>query len=234
MATEVIDETFAEKVIEKSKVIPVIVDLWAPWCEPCKALTPIIEAAVNATEGKVELATVNIDENPQVRQTFQVQSIPAVYAFKDGAIIDGFMGAQGEETVTAFVDGLLPSDQEKIILALLEEGTEESLTEIITAVPDHVEAVIALANLYITDGKPDDALALLKRIPESPETRQLIAIARTGDVETEEILEKLESLLSIVKEDETARQQFVDLLDVLGPDSPEANAYRRKLASKLF
>ena len=96
MATEVIDETFAEKVIEKSKVIPVIVDLWAPWCEPCKALTPIIEAAVNATEGKVELATVNIDENPQVRQTFQVQSIPAVYAFKDGAIVDGFMGAQGE------------------------------------------------------------------------------------------------------------------------------------------
>ena len=110
---EVNDATFAADVIERSKGIPVIVDLWAPWCEPCKALTPIIENAVTATEGKVELVTVNIDENHQIRETFQVQSIPAVYAFKDGAVVDGFMGAQGEEVVTNFVNGLLPSEQEK-------------------------------------------------------------------------------------------------------------------------
>ena len=85
---EVNDATFAADVIERSKNIPVIVDLWAPWCEPCKALTPIIENAVTATEGKVELVTVNIDENHQIRETFQVQSIPAVYAFKDGAVVD--------------------------------------------------------------------------------------------------------------------------------------------------
>ena len=184
---EVNDATFAADVIERSKQIPVIVDLWAPWCEPCKALTPIIETAVIATGGKVELVTVNIDENPQVRETFQVQSIPAVYAFKDGAIIDGFMGAQGEEAVSTFVNGLLPSEQEKIIESLLAEGSESSLLEILAAVPDHLEAVTALAKAYIDDDKNEEALSLLKRIPETADTRHLAAIARTGDVETEEV-----------------------------------------------
>ena len=228
------DATFATDVIERSKDIPVIVDLWAPWCEPCKALTPIIETAVIATEGKVELVTVNIDENHQIRETFQVQSIPAVYAFKDGAVIDGFMGAQGEEVVTNFVNGLLPSEQEKIIEALLSEGSEESLTEILTAVPDHNEAIIALAKLYLEQERNEEAISLLNKIPESAESRQLLALARTGDVKSDEIHQRLENLLHKVKEDEEARQEYVDLLDVLGPESLEANNYRRKLASKLF
>ncbi len=231
---EVSDATFSADVIERSKDIPVIVDLWAPWCEPCKALTPIIEKAVTATEGKVELVTVNIDENQQIRETFQVQSIPAVYAFKDGAVVDGFMGAQGEEAVTNFVNGLLPTEQEKIIEMLLSEGSEESLTEILTAVPDHNEAIIALAKLYLEQECNEEAISLLNKIPESAESRQLLAIARTGDVKTDEIHERLGNLLHKVKEDEEARQEYIDLLDVLGPESPEANNYRRKLASKLF
>ena len=231
---DVTDSTFSEEVIERSKVLPVIVDLWAPWCEPCKSLTPIIETVINRTDGKVELAKVNIDENPQVRETFQVQSIPAVYAFRDGAIVDGFMGAQGEEQVTDFVNKLLPSEQEKIIETLLEDGSEESLEEILTAVPDHEDAVIALASLYVETDRSEEALSLLQRIPESPRTRQLTAIARTGDVELDEILERLEVLLEDVKDDEVARQEFVDLLDVLGPESVEAGSYRRMLAAKLF
>lgn len=231
---DVTDSTFSEEVIERSKVLPVIVDLWAPWCEPCKSLTPIIETVINRTDGKVELAKVNIDENPQVRETFQVQSIPAVYAFKDGAIVDGFMGAQGEDQVTDFVNKLLPSEQEKIIETLLEDGSEESLEEILTAVPDHEDAVVALASLYVETDRSEEALSLLQRIPESPRTRQLTAIARTGDVKLDEILERLEVLLEDVKDDEVARQEFVDLLDVLGPESVEAGSYRRKLASKLF
>ncbi|KIE50888.1 MAG: thioredoxin [marine actinobacterium MedAcidi-G2A] len=231
---DVTDSTFSEEVIERSKVLPVIVDLWAPWCEPCKSLTPIIETVINRTDGKVELAKVNIDENPQVRETFQVQSIPAVYAFRDGAIVDGFMGAQGEDQVTDFVNKLLPSEQEKIIETLLEDGSEESLEEILTAVPDHEDAVIALASLYVETDRSEEALSLLQRIPESPRTRQLTAIARTGDVKLDEILERLEVLLEDVKDDEVARQEFVDLLDVLGPESVEAGSYRRKLASKLF
>ena len=231
---DVTDSTFSEEVIERSKVLPVIVDLWAPWCEPCKSLTPIIETVINRTDGKVELAKVNIDENPQVRETFQVQSIPAVYAFRDGAIVDGFMGAQGEDQVTDFVNKLLPSEQEKIIETLLEDGSEESLEEILTAVPDHEDAVIALASLYVETDRSEEALSLLQRIPESPRTRQLTAIARTGDVKLDEILERLEVLLEDVKDDEVARQEFVDLLDVLGLESVEAGSYRRKLASKLF
>ena len=231
---DVTDSTFSEEVIERSKVLPVIVDLWAPWCEPCKSLTPIIETVINRTDGKVELAKVNIDENPQVRETFQVQSIPAVYAFRDGAIVDGFMGAQGEDQVTDFVNKLLPSEQEKIIETLLEDGSEASLEEILTAIPDHEDAVVALASLYVETDRSEEALSLLQRIPESPRTRQLTAIARTGDVKLDEILERLEVLLEDVKDDEVARQEFVDLLDVLGPESVEAGSYRRKLASKLF
>ena len=201
---DVTDSTFSEEVIERSKVLPVIVDLWAPWCEPCKSLTPIIETVINRTDGKVELAKVNIDENPQVRETFQVQSIPAVYAFKDGAIVDGFMGAQGEDQVTDFVNKLLPSEQEKIIETLLEDGSEASLEEILTAIPDHEDAVVALASLYVETDRSEEALSLLQRIPESPRTRQLTAIARTGDVKLDEILERLEVLLEDVKDDEVA------------------------------
>ena len=82
----VTDETFNADVIIRSETLPVIVDLWAPWCEPCKSLTPILETVVARSNGAIELVGVNIDENPQIRQTFQVQSIPAVYAFKNGAV----------------------------------------------------------------------------------------------------------------------------------------------------
>tara|TARA_Y100001970_G_scaffold33139_2_gene41142 strand:- start:8745 stop:9446 length:702 start_codon:yes stop_codon:yes gene_type:complete len=230
----VTDETFNNDVIIRSETIPVIVDLWAPWCEPCKSLTPILEKVVAKTNGDVELVAVNIDENPQIRETFQVQSIPAVYAFKDGAVVNGFMGAQAEDAVQEFVDSILPTEQDTIIDNLLAEGSEESLSEILLAVPDHVEAVTALATIFVDSGRADEALVLLKRIPESSETRRIEALARIGDIAPGEILEKLESLLEHVSENDEARKEFVDLLDVLGSESEQANIFRRKLASKLF
>src|SRR5438045_9759765 len=96
---EVTDETFEVDVLERSKQVPVVVDLWAPWCGPCRTLGPIIEKVVDATEGKVELVKVNVDENPRVSSTFQVQSIPAVYAIKDGKVVDGFIGRSEERRV---------------------------------------------------------------------------------------------------------------------------------------
>ncbi len=230
----VTDETFNADVIVRSATLPVIVDLWAPWCEPCKSLTPLLESVVASTNGSVELVGVNIDESPQIRETFQVQSIPAVYAFKDGDVVNGFMGAQGEDAIKKFVDGLLPSEQDKIIEALLSEGSEESLSEILVAVPDHEEAVIALAKIFAESNRSDEAIAILKKIPESGETRRIVALARTGDISNEEIMRKLDSLLETVSENEDDRKQYVDLLDVLGPDSEEATSYRRKLASILF
>ena len=230
----VTDETFNADVIVRSATLPVIVDLWAPWCEPCKSLTPLLESVVASTNGSVELVGVNIDESPQIRETFQVQSIPAVYAFKDGDVVNGFMGAQGEDAIKKFVDGLLPSEQDKIIEALLSEGSEESLSEILVAVPDHEEAVIALAKIFAESNRSDEAIAILKKIPESGETRRIVALARTGDISNEEIIRKLDSLLETVSENEDDRKQYIDLLDVLGPDSEEATSYRRKLASILF
>ena len=230
----VTDETFNNDVIIRSETLPVVVDLWAPWCEPCKSLTPILEKAVAKTNNAVELVAVNIDENPQIRQTFQVQSIPAVYAFKDGAVVNGFMGAQGEDAVQEFVDSLLPTEQDTIIENLLADGSEESLSEILLAVPDHVEAVTALAMIFVESDRVDEALALLKRIPESSETRRIEALARTGDITPDEIIERLEYLLERVSGNDDARQEFVDLLDVLGSESEQANSFRRKLASKLF
>ena len=230
----VTDETFNNDVIIRSEKLPVIVDLWAPWCEPCKSLTPILETVVAKTNSAVELVAVNIDENPQIRQTFQVQSIPAVYAFKDGAVVNGFMGAQGEDGVQEFVDSLLPTEQDTIVENLLADGSEESLSEILLAVPDHVEAVTALAMIFVESNRVDEALALLKRIPESSETRRIEALARTGDITRDEIIEKLEYLLERVSGNDDARQEFVDLLDVLGSESEQANSFRRKLASKLF
>ena len=232
--TDVVDATFTEEVIERSKVIPVIVDLWAPWCEPCKALGPILEKCVKATAGKVELVKVNIDENPQIAQSFQVQSIPAVFGIKDGEVANGFVGAKGEGEVTTFVESLLPDQQDEIVNQLLEEGTQEALEEILHAIPDHAEAVIKLAKLYVENDRSDDALELLKRIPESSETRHVAAQARTGRLPEKEIFEKLEQLLLLVKNDEKAREEFVDLLDVLGPENAKVKIYRQKLSREIY
>ena len=231
---DVTDETFAIDVMERSKVVPVVVDLWAPWCEPCKALGPILEKVVGATEGKVELVKVNIDENPQIAQSFQIQSIPAVFGISNGEVIDAFVGAKGESEIVAFIEGLLPSPQDEILTSLLEEGSEQSLEEILQAIPDHSEAVPRLAKIYVESGRSDEALELLKRVPESPETRHIAAQARTGHRPQTEILERLEELLKIVKSDEGAREEFVDLLDVLGPENSETKTYRQKLSREIY
>ena len=104
MAIDVLDHTFQKEVIDKSMIFPVIVDLWAPWCGPCKTLGPILEKLVAATKGQVILAKVDVDKCPQIAQAFQAQSIPAVYAMKDGKILDGFVGAQPEHVVNEFVN----------------------------------------------------------------------------------------------------------------------------------
>lgn len=104
---DVTDDTFQAEVLEKSMTTPVIVDLWAEWCGPCKTLTPILEKVIAATNGQVVGVKVNVEENPQLNEAFRVQSIPAVFALSNGAIVDTFTGAQPEEVVTAFVNNLL-------------------------------------------------------------------------------------------------------------------------------
>jgi putative thioredoxin len=232
---DVTDATFQTAVIERSKEVPVVVDLWAPWCGPCQTLGPIIEKVVAATEGKVELAKVNIDENPSIAAAFQVQSIPAVYALADGKVIDGFVGAVPEAQVSAFVDRLAPGPSD--VDLLVAAGDERSLRQVLETEPDHPGAVVALARLLIDRSENEEALAILSRIPETTEARALAAHARLAERDVDvndDATAVLDSLLDRVRDDEDARREFLDLLEALGPADPRTLEYRKALSARLF
>ncbi len=234
MAIDVTDATFEADVIARSDGAAVVVDLWAPWCGPCKQLGPILEKVCDATGGQVVLAKVNVDENPSISQAFRVQSIPAVYAVKDGKVVDGFVGAQGEAAVVEFVSRLLPSEAETIVADLLAAGDEASLRHVLDLEPGNEAGIVALAELLVGRGEIDEALALLARIPETADTKRIAALARTGAQLGADIEQQLDALLDQVKTDEDARQRFVDLLEIMGPDDPRTSGYRRKLTARLF
>jgi putative thioredoxin len=239
MTVDVTDATFQAEVLDRSQTTPVVVDLWAPWCGPCRTLGPIIEKVVDETEGQVVLAKVNIDENPQVAAAFRVQSIPMVYALSGGKVVDGFLGAQGEPAVRAFVQKLLPSDDEEMVRQLVAAGDETSLRNALDHDPDHHDAIVALAELLAhrrQDGDLDEATALLARIPETAETRRVAALVRTGSdgASADEITAKLDGLLDRVKQDDAARREFLDLLEVLGADDPRTVDYRKRLSARIF
>jgi len=238
VSIDVTDATFQTEVVERSMQTPVVVDLWAEWCGPCRTLTPILEQVVGETQGKVVLAKVDVDANPRIAQAFQVQSIPAVFAMHQQKIVNGFLGAQPEHVVRQFVESLLPSEEETEVSRLLAAGDEASLRKALELEPGNEEVVVALAALLVDRGDDagrTEALELLERIPESAATRRVAAAARIGaSGGVDDIERELDELLDRVKDDDAARQRFLDLLEVLGPDDPRTNAYRRKLTSRLF
>jgi putative thioredoxin len=236
VSIDVTDETFTAEVVERSSATPVVVDLWAPWCGPCRTLGPILEKVVDATGGKVVLAKVNVDENPQVSASFRVQGIPAVYALKDGKVVDGFVGAQGEAAVAEFVAKLAPSEEALEIARLIEAGDEASLTRVLELEPGHEGATLALAELLVGDGRAEEALTWLAKVPESAESRRIAALARMGGevADADEITVELDDLLDRVKGDDEARQRYVDLLELLGADDPRTLDYRRQLTMRLY
>jgi putative thioredoxin len=244
MTFDATDASFESDVLVRSDLVPVVVDLWAPWCGPCKTLGPIIERVVEATGGAVELAKVNVDENPRVAQSFQVQSIPAVFAISERKIVDRFVGALPEAAIREFVGRLVPAPSEAE--QLVAKGDEESLRRALELEPDHPGAIVGLAEIFVGRGEPEEALNLLAKIPDTVETRRVAALARlaVAGAETAQVgsngagaaaLEpRLDALLDRAKSDDEARQELLDLLETMDPSDPRRERYRRALASRLF
>ena len=236
MTLDATDASFENDVLVRSDSVPVVVDLWAPWCGPCKTLSPIIERVVEATAGAVELVKVNVDKNPMISQSFGVQSIPAVFAIKQRRVVDQFVGALGEAAVRAFVDRLLPVASEADELIAL--GDEASLRRALEIEPDRPEAVVALAEILVGSPVPlRTRSACWRRFPTPGKQRRVAALARlaiagthvppegpsgAGDAQLEE---HMGALLDRVKTDDGARQELVDLLETMDPSDPRREQY---------
>jgi putative thioredoxin len=240
-ALEVTDATFEQDVLARSETTPVIIDLWAPWCGPCRSLGPIIEKVVDEQQGRAVLAKVNVDENPRVSSTFQVQSIPAVFALYKRHVVNRFIGALPEPQVRTFVEQVVAEAQPSEIDLLVSAGDEDSLRKALAEEPAHADAIVGLARLLVERGGEEatkEALTLLARIPETTETRRLAALARMGGEAAapggDGLEERFDELLGRLPGDDEARQQALDLIEALAPDDPRRESYRRALSAKLF
>jgi len=187
---------FMQDVIEESKTRPVLVDFWAPWCGPCKTLTPILEKVVRAAKGKVKLVKMNIDEHRQIPTQLGIQSIPTVFAFANGQPVDGFLGALPESQVAAFVERVLGKaggaspdqvDTAEILKAaegLLAEGDAAGAAELFAGVlaeeSDNVRAIAGLARAHLKAGNVEHARQTLALVPKGKENDQAVAAARAA------------------------------------------------------
>jgi putative thioredoxin len=182
---------FRQDVLAESMQQPVLVDFWAPWCGPCKQLTPILEKAVRAAGGKVKLVKMNIDEHPQIAGQLGVQSIPAVFAFQRGQPVDGFMGALPESQIKAFIERLVgplgPSAVEEILAEadrLAAAGDTGGAAELYAAVlsqdPENVAALAALVKLHVEVGDLEGAKRFLSMAPEAKAGDPALAGARAA------------------------------------------------------
>ena len=184
-------QAFGKDVIEESKRQPVLVDFWAPWCGPCKQLTPVLEKAVRASKGKVKLAKMNIDEHPAIPGQLGIQSIPAVIAFSNGQPVDGFMGALPESQVVAFLERLTkgkvaPDDKDvlKAADAALADGDAASAAQLYAQLlqqdAQNVHALAGLARCYVETGALEQAKQTLDMIPEAKRNEAPVAAARAA------------------------------------------------------
>jgi putative thioredoxin len=234
MYVDVTDATFQTEVIDRSMSTAVVVDLWAEWCGPCRTLGPILEKVIDATNGAVVLAKVDVDKNPAIAQAFQAQSIPMVVAIKDGRPVNGFVGAQPEHVVAQFVNELAPSAEEVMVGDLIDAGDEESLKRALTIIPGHEEATVVLADLLITAGRQNEALEWLAKVPETDAVRHYAAMARLATNPVDNYDAELERLLPNVKLDESVRQEFLDILEAMGAADPRVAQWRKRLTSALY
>jgi putative thioredoxin len=243
---DVSEKDFQTAVLDRSHIVPVVVDFWAEWCGPCRQLGPVIERAVAARAGQVELAKIDVDANPNVARTYGIQSIPAVKAFKDGGVAAEFVGAQPPAAVDQFLDSLLPSEAD----ALVAKGDEESLRRAVELEPARADAALPLARILYGRGEPDQAAAVLREVPGSFAADGLAARIRLEHAADTNLVEAfsaldggdharaLDLLIGALASSNGSRDDIrrivVGILDELGVDNPLARESRRRLAAALY
>ena len=246
-AFDVGEADFEQRVVERSREVPVVVDFWAAWCAPCRTLTPILEREVAAREGAVELAKVDVDQNQRLAARFGVQGIPAVKAFRDGAVAAEFTGALPPAQVATFLDELVPSEADELVA----RGDEDALRRALELEPGRADAAVALARILLGRGEAQAALELVEPLAgtdfaasglaaraalmlsgEAPEE----ACAALAGGDHERALELLQSELAAASDPERRdllRRVRVGLFAELGPASELAATHRRRLAAAL-
>lgn len=242
MAVDVTDADFSQRVLERSSELPVLVDFWADWCRPCHMLAPVIEKAVAAQGGRLELVKLDVEANKETAARFGVRGLPTVKAFRDGQVVDEFTGAQPAPVVERFIEALVPSEADE----LAESEDEPALRRALELEPSHAVARRQLARLLLRRGESDAALELLEDVTGDFVADGLAARARlAGDPELDAAfaawdggdpaaaLEALQAALADPERRDLVRRVMVAIFTELGADDPLAREHRRRLSAAL-
>ncbi len=238
--------------IERSRTVPVVVDFWAEWCGPCRQLGPLLERAAGSREGKVVLAKLDTDSNQELARRFDIRGIPAVKAFRDGRVVDEFVGAIPPPQVERFFDTIVPSEADALVAA----GDEQSLRRALELEPGRADAAVPLARILLAGGDRPGAQEVLgtvtasdfqaeglaarirlldaaDRDPALAPLADTFALLDGGEVQTG-LDQLLAALATVDGERDDVRRVIVGELDALGPADPLARDARRRLASALY